>query len=682
MLRAEATADGVAAIGRLRPSVTVRATDWRAGEGSTPGDAPPPIRESVADSAVGRATGLELPLGRVTVTHQDTGRTWELTGEETLTAGTYALRVDSVVEAQVAFTAAARVSKTQERASLTFPAPTSVRVGFAERDDRPPGTLTAARTPESVATVVSTLSTSTLTTTAARSHSRMRRHPPLIEFGEATEIPPAFADRRTQSDVTITVPPTLQYVFATSSLAHYLGATLEVAEGATPTLRAPDVEHRLDEMPGYQYETAELLRRVFLLDCLVREAVPGNDRLAEHHLLDRLPLDSDAVATASIGERVETYLDVPFDLISPDLPEWHLSMYVEPTYDHVRTLPHVISNLPNIFAPKSQPLEGNERLRRSLDDFYRAPADDSARIEPVKPILGPGRAHGWLADGIPIDVFKTLSEAYEHRSGGDHDTQSTSVVAVLNDAEMSSEHDDAADIYRRGTADLDIDVSVREQLSRAELAAVFEADHDFVHYIGHCEEDGLQCRDGALSTSTLDHSAAETFFLNACGSYYEGIDLVRKGSVAGAVTFEKVLDGHAARVGTMFVRLLVNGFSIERALDLARRRIIMGNDYTVVGDGTHKLSGAPETVPLAATIVPRDDDETYRVTFDASSPRVTGDVFRLPEPLDGQPRLFGAESEMTLSATETERFVRSVDIPVIFDGDIQWSTDLVGQIPR
>jgi hypothetical protein len=178
----------------------------------------------------------------------------------------------------------------------------------------------------------------------------------------------------------------------------------------------------------------------------------------------------------------------------------------------------------------------------------------------------------------------------------------------------------------------------------------------------------------------LDRSGAETFFLNACGSYHEGIDLVRKGSVAGAVTFEKVLDGHAARVGTMFVRLLVNGFSIERALDLARRRIIMGSDYTVVGDGTHKLSGAPETAPLAATIVPENDGTSYRVTFDASSPRVTGDVFRHPDPLDGQPRLFGAESEVTLTTAEAERFVRRVDMPVIFDGDIQWSTDLVGRI--
>ncbi len=680
MLRAEATADGVAAVGRLRPSVTVRASDWRTGEGPTERGGPPSIQDSVADSAVGRATALDLPPGRVTVTHRDTDRTQELMDEESLPAGTYELRVDSVVEVRVAFTSAARVSRSQERATLSFPTRTPVRVGFTERDDQPPGTIAVPRTPEGVATAVSTMSSSTLTTTAARSHSRMRRHPPLVEFAEETRIPAEFARQRTLSNVTITVPPTLQYVFTASSLAHYLDATIELEADATPTLRTVNLERQLDPMPGFQYETAELLRRVFLLDCLVREAVPGNDRLAEHHLLDRLSLDPDAVATAPIEERVETYLDVPFDLISPDLPEWHLSMYVEPTYDHVRTLPHVISNLPNLFTPKSQPLEGNERLRRSLDDFYRTPADDSARIEPVKPILGPGRAHGWLADGIPIDVFKTLPEAYEHRSKEVTDAQSTSVVAVLNDAEMSSEHDDAADIYRRGTADLDIDVSVREQLSRSELAAVFEADHDFVHYIGHCEEEGLQCRDGSLSTATLERSGAETFFLNACGSYHEGINLVRKGSVSGAVTFEKVLDGHAARVGTMFVRLLINGFSIERALDLARRRIIMGNDYTVVGDGTHKLSGAPETVPLAATIVPEADGESYRVTFDASSPRITGDVFRLPEPLDGQPRLFGAESEVTLSAAETERFVRRVDMPVIFDGDIQWSTDLVAKL--
>jgi hypothetical protein len=252
-------------------------------------------------------------------------------------------------------------------------------------------------------------------------------------------------------------------------------------------------------------------------------------------------------------------------------------------------------------------------------------------------------------------------------------------VAVLNDAEMSSEHDDAAEIYRRGTADLDIDVSVRKQLSRAELARVFEGTHDFVHYVGHCESDGLQCRDGTLSASELDRSGAETFFLNACGSYHEGIELVSRGSVAGAVTFEKVLDGHAARVGTTFVRLLVNGFSIERALGLARRRIIMGTDYAVVGDGTHRLSGASSGVPLVVELAPLVAGG-YQVTFDASSPRVTGDVFTMPEPLDAEPHLFGAVSTVTLTAAEAEQFVRTVDLPVIFDGDIQWAAELAGQL--
>jgi hypothetical protein len=106
----------------------------------------------------------------------------------------------------------------------------------------------------------------------------------------------------------------------------------------------------------------------------------------------------------------------------------------------------------------------------------------------------------------------------------------------------------------------------------------------------------------------------------------------------------------------------------------------MGSDYAVVGDGTHRLSGAPESVPLAATITRAEDGDAYRVRFDASSPRVTGDVFRLPAPFDDDPHLFGAAVEETLTPAEAERFVRSVDLPVVFDGDIHWSPDLAGRL--
>ena len=673
MLRAEVTTDGVAAVGHLRPSITVRTVGWEARERSDVGTTLPRFHEDVADEVSGRATALRFPPGALVVREGETSR--RPSGDDSLVAGRSEVTVESVVDIHVAFAAAAELSRDERGTTLSFPSPTAVRVGFSETAREPPGTITVPRTPAGMAAALSALSTTPLTTTAARSQSRMRRQPPLVEFGERRRIPSRFSPARSEREVTLTLPSSYEYLFPAASLAYYLGATVEVESGATPTLSTPDTERSFDPMPGFQYDAAALLRRVFLLDCLVRGELPGHTPVAERSLLGRLPLDAARLADAPLARRLEAYVDVPFDLVSPDLPEWHLSMYIDPTEAYVETLPHVLANLPNVFTPESNPLESDERLRRSLDEFYRG-SDGTAPVEPVKPILGPGRVHGWLADGVPVDVFKALPEAYEHRSS-DRDASPTSVVAVLNDAEMSSEHDDAAEIYRRGTADLDIDVSVCERLSRSELARVFEADHDFVHYIGHCETDGLQCRDGMLSADELDRSGAETFFLNACGSYREGIELVTRGSVAGAVTFEKVLDGHAARVGTTFVRLLVNGFSIARALGLARRRIIMGTDYAVVGDGTHELSGATPGVPLVIELTPLVDGR-YEVTVDASSPRVTGDVFTMPEPLGAGPHLFGAESTVVLRAEEAERFIQSVDLPVIFDGDIQWSAELEG----
>ena len=222
---------------------------------------------------------------------------------------------------------------------------------------------------------------------------------------------------------------------------------------------------------------------------------------------------------------------------------------------------------------------------------------------------------------------------------------------------------------------MDIEVTVKERTTRAELAEVFESSHDLVHYIGHCDESGLRCVDGNLTIENIEESNVETFFLNACGSYYEGLELIEKGSVAGAVTFDKVLDGHAARVGTTFVRLLINGFSLERALALARRRIIMGNDYTIVGDGTHLLTEPGIPAPAVAT-VDENDDDTYRLKYDTNSPHIAGGVYAPPFPEDERSHLLGTSQRTDLTAEDLADFLDRTDVPVIYDGDIHWSGEL------
>jgi hypothetical protein len=319
-------------------------------------------------------------------------------------------------------------------------------------------------------------------------------------------------------------------------------------------------------------------------------------------------------------------------------------------------------------------MDGQALLERTLDDFYRGYADgqfraggEVATADRLNPDLRDGRVHAWLADGIPVSVAKTSTRAYENcRRHGERRPDRLRIDVVLNDAEMMEERP-VADIYRRRAADLPVDVTVHESLSRAALADVFESETDLVHYVGHCEVAGLQCTDGSLSTAGLD-VGARTFFLNACGSFREGLSLVEGGAGAGAVTLTRVLNDHAATVGTTFARLLVNGFGIERALSLARRQILMGQDYAVVGDPTYSFApahGEPAVVHVEG------GPDTFDVRYEVVTARTAGRTYR--DPFTGCRRLHGTDSETRLSADGLRAFLRGRELPVMSRGDLHWA---------
>ncbi|SEO72814.1 hypothetical protein SAMN04487948_104400 [Halogranum amylolyticum] len=673
MIEVDSTERGVRAVDSAKTSIEVETDDWVSAEQSLA------LSRPVDTTLAGETSVLRFPPVFVVAERLDGDATFELgseVGPIDLPPDEYVVRVDGNVLTYVRFDGAARLEKPgYEQAIISFPEPTTVTLGFRSRVQSPPETMTVPRTPAGVATALSHFPAGHRTATPDRSFPTMRGHPPLVEFGDETDVPDVVAERREAVDVELTLPPRLDYLFPVSSLAHYLGATVRTEPAATPTLRTPDRTRELSSLPEFPRECAALLRRAFMLDCLVRNAGPYGTDLSETRHLETLGLDAAALYDRPISSRLDAYLDAPFERVSEAFPEWHLSMYVDPTFDHVETLPYLLSILPNVFLPSSEPLSGSERLSRSLDDFYRR-QESSVSVDLVKPDLGPGRVHGWLAPSAPIDVFKAVPSAYSNRFDyRRRASEPISVVAVLNDNEMAEEHAEAARIYRHRATELDLDITVREHLSTDELADVFETSHDLVHYIGHCEESGLRCRDGNLSVSSLRESNAQTFFLNACGSFHEGVELVRQGSVAGAVTFNKVLDSHAARVGTTFARLLMNGFCIERALRLSRRRIMMGKDYTVVGDGTHVLTQSENYVPGEIELSNTPDGQ-FDLTYEVFSPSAHGGYYQPYLPGNDQSHLIGYATSHRLDREALTRFLDIADTPVVYDGDIHWSNEL------
>jgi hypothetical protein len=699
MIEWEETGSKLRVFDRTKTEVSIETDGWEATDAGY--DIDRPLDETVS----GYVSELRLPPALVKVNSLTSDEEYRHGGDAEaidLDADEYLLNVSLNIKTYIRFSGSAVVLKNEDYTELhlSFPEPTLVTFGFRSHHEAPVDTMTVPPTPEGIATAVTYASSSHKTTGADRSYPTLRGHPPELELGGQIEIPDPVREERFDTGIEMVVPDDFRYVFVAAPLAYYLQAEMTVEDRRSPVLRASDagVEYPFTPLPGFQHEVVDLLRRVFFLDCLVRNAGPYSWDLAEMPLLDAVDIDAGPTYEATPAEQLATYLDAPYERIDDELPEWHLAMHVDPVPDNATSLPYFLDNLGLVYLPESIDLEKDELLNKSIDDFYRAgglpprspklstqkPAVGTTRTGPgeVKsvdrrdPILHEGRVNGWLADGVPIDVFKVVPEAYENRfqyldpEGGDID-----VTVILNDEEMVDEHETVAQIYEGRAEQLPIEVTVHEHLSKDELAEVLESSHDFVHYIGHCEEDGLRCRNGNLPVSDIEESNVQTFFLNACGSYYEGRDLVKKGSVAGAITFTKVLNKQAAKVGVAFARLLINGFSIDLALRFARRRIMMGKDYAVVGDGTHVLTQVDNRLPMLLTVEKRED-ERYEMTHTLMSAGLNGGVGQIYHPKDSQYHLQGIEGVLQLDRTELQAFLERAKAPVIYDGELYWSEEI------
>jgi len=642
------------------------------------------IPRATTNCVCGETTRLRVPGTEPTVAALDCDAQYALTSASELPDGAYLLSV--TVQTSGAH-GSSPLATQQGRVHIRFGGPASLRpseggtvlslwdsqrvaVGVDESTSIGPAHVQVAETPEGLATGISHLSAAHQTLSPSLSHPGQRGHPPLLTTGADTSVPTELADKKPETGIELRSPACVESLFVLAPLAYYLGADVTVGDRTRVVLTAEgtDVNYEFAPFPEFQDEVGSMVQRLFYLDCLVRRINPESDPA----LLEQCSLDPETVRSLTPAGRLERYLSTPTAAVDEAVPEWHLSTHTQPSLERARCLPFLLDKLSLINLSNGSELERRDLLEKTLSDSYtRGVAKPTAIVEPNG---GVGHVHGWLAPGTPIDAFKTTPSAYENRYRyRKKETDRLQLTVVLNDMEMSDERHAVSEIYR--AADLPMDVTVSDQLTTAELARVFESENDFVHFIGHCEEDGLCCPDGNLATDSLSESRTRTFFLNACGSYQQGLDLIENGSVAGAVTFADVLDSHAAMVGTAFARLLSHGFSIQRALQLARRRIMMSKDYVVVGDGTYALLPGP-TDPVVARV--SETDDSYHLTCEVMTPQGAGESYDLP--IDGERALNGTVTEHTVSAATLVDTLESNSFPVIFEGDFHWSEDLAARL--
>ena len=578
-----------------------------------------------------------------------------------------------------------RVRRTAEAVEVEFDQPTEIEIGFESRHQDSPGSIYVEESLDGVARGLSALGCNTQTTTPDRSFPNVRKQPPRMRFRDRESVDGALADCP-DTDTEVVVPGTdddgLAHLLPTAGLLHYLGAEATVDPDASGThLRVgPETFHLGDDPETTDQTASALLRTVFFLDCLARTGGPYGTDLVERELLDELGLDAVRLYDTPLAERVRRYLDTT-GVLGGDtgggdgdggnaggdfldrLPEWHLGLHVDPELERVPALSHYLGRLADVYSPSGAQLETltdrgrwSQRTTRSRQGYTAGDV-----------MVGPeqrARTVGWHGPRRALQAFNVVGDGLPRlRPLTDGDLS----VTVVQASEEFLDDEAVADYYR--DRDLPMDVRVLSRPGVAGLRRAFERPTDLLHFVGHCEDSGLRCHDGTLAAEEIDECDVEAFFLNACGSLGFGEELVERGAVAGAATTRAVFGETAAQVGCDWARLVAHGWSVERALDVARS-VDDPSGYVSVGDGTHVVSKSDVRLPPEVRFEREPGTDTTRVLNNRSAPHHAGS-WELSR-LTNQTRLSNTWQEYEVQTERVQYAFKDLQSPIIYDGELHW----------
>ena len=596
--------------------------------------------------------------------------------------GEYSLDLCTRIKTYLRVRSGFEVSVDIDRTRVEFDEPTEVRIGARSRHDRPAATVTTTSDPRDLMAAVETFGSALKTTDPERSYPTLRGHPPALELGDSLSIPSSV--ERPDTGVTLELPPRLASVFVAAPLAYYLGARLVPA--STPRLTTDTgFEYALDSPRGFESAVERTLKQLFFLDCVTRTEgyyeIDLHERTAVEPYVD---LDFATLYDRPLAEQVAAYLEVPYDLIEDHIPEWRLTTHVEPTAGNAEQLPFVVDDLAVVrthdYHQRTQatvPAEVEAEFTRDDVITRSASASDGATAsEYVEPTSEGTLEQAWIGESIPIGASKLTVEAFLNRLNRENTDEDISIAVVQNDARMDAERELVDAVY--GTrSDLPFDVTAHQNLTTAELTDVLTGRCDFFHYIGHTDRDGFTCSDGKLDVTTLDSVGVDTFLLNACNSYHQGLALVEQGAIGGIVTLNEVINERAVHIGETIARLLNGGFPLRAALTVAREQSVMGGQYIVVGDGGITVTQTAGGAPNLLDVTPVGDGFDVEIRTYSTDDRGLGTIF-MPFLEANETYYLSSGSIDTFHVSEPEltRFLSLEEVPVRIDDELHWSSSM------
>lgn len=636
------------------------------------------------DAAVAvRTSELVFPYVVPTCVRDEAGETVARTEHyayETLPAGRYVVEVMAPIRLFVAVEGRLTVASADDRLAIEAGA-SEVHIGARSRHDRPAATVRTTADPDDLARAISTFGSALKTTTPERSLPSLRGHPPRLKLGDEPSIPPGLEP---PGEVELVVPPDRSAVYTVASLAAYLGAT--VRTGSAPRIEAKGFSRRLGpaataSSPAFERAVEDALERIFLLECIVRtEGLYGID-LDERRRLERcMDLPAAALYDAPIGRRLAAALEIPGDALRELGTRWELVVHTTADVGDVASLPFLANDLAKIRAAPAgesatDPPPGADigTLARAVGDPARGARSLGVgdREEPyVSAPAADAFEQGWLGPGVPTDANKLLEAGFEHGLDSSPAEDEIEVTLVCTDDRMTGEAD--GELYG-GREELPFAVDVRRNPTVADLRGLL-AGGDVLHYVGHVEDGGFVCSDGVLDPDSLNSVGTEAVLVNGCRSYGAGVALVEAGATGAIATVSDVGNADAIAVGRLLAGLLNAGFTLRSAVELARSRRLVGNQYVVVGDGGAAAAQAGGGVPTRCRIEPDGEDYRLTVTFYHARDGMGG--VSIPY-IDSVERYFlsGSSPTLAVDAGQLRRFLRLERIPVEYGGEVYWSTD-------